>query len=124
MTEGEIKVSGLTQLELRELEEKLGKGSVRVIDKSDATLREPLTIIAAVAISSVALKALTVIATRPRSGTKKSITLETLLGKYTYTREEQSSGTPPPKQIEAIGKALSIDLKALGSIAKTSSTTD
>ncbi|MCK9913684.1 hypothetical protein MXD81_31330 [Microbacteriaceae bacterium K1510] len=121
--ESEIIVRGLTQLELRELEEKLGSTSVKVVDGADGNFREPLTlIVAAIALSSLALNAITLIATRPTKTSRRSITIEHDVGgerrSFTFSEETKSSDAPQPKQIEEIGKALHIDLKSLASIAK------
>ncbi len=70
-------------------------------------------IVATVALSSAALTALTVIATRRQTSTKRSITITSKEKSYTFNEETRSSGPPSSDEIEKIGKALSIDLKTL-----------
>lgn len=119
MTEN-LTVTGLTQLELRELEDALGEASVKQIGQipPDANFPEPTTmIIAAVALSALALKTLAIIATKPRKSGAREIVIEKVDGQTKCTiwfKETFSeSGAPSERAIEAIGKALNIDLKSL-----------
>ncbi len=115
-----LTVSGLTPLELRELEAALGESSVKEVGQipPDAKFSDPTTIIiAAVALSALALKTLAIIATRPRKAGTREIVIERTDGRTKCTiwiKETSSeSGAPPERTIEAIGKALNIDPKDL-----------
>jgi hypothetical protein len=72
MADNELIVTGLTQLELRELEKALGKSSITSKTDKTSKFREPITlIIATVAISSAAITALTIILTRTQDQFKR-----------------------------------------------------
>ncbi len=119
-----ITVSGLTPLELRELEGKLGKAAVQGAGtaSSDGSFREPATlVIATIALSSLALNALAIILSRPKATKKRKVTLLFEEGdrKITaeYEEESQAVGPPPAEVVEKIGKALAFDPKSLPEMA-------
>jgi len=120
MKEEILTITGLTPLEVRELESKVGRGAVQTIGHrpSNAAFREPISlVIATVGLSSLALSALAVIATRPKQSLKRVIRIERKKGDETlaiaFEEEAFSSEAPDPKVVEKIGKALRIDLKSL-----------
>jgi hypothetical protein len=115
-----LTVTGLTPLELRELEDALGEDAVKEVGQipPDANFPEPTTmIIATVLLSALALKTLAILINKPRKGGSREILIEKIdaHGKCTiWIKEAQSeSGAVPERTIEAIGKALNVDTKAL-----------
>lgn len=119
-----LTVTGLTPLELRELEDALGDASVEELGQipPDANFPEPtVMIIAGIVLTELALRTLAMIALRPRKSGTREIVIERTDGQQKLTiwfKESQSeSGAPSQPTIEAIGKALNVDLKALAEAA-------
>ena len=111
-----ITVSGLTPLEVRELKDKLGRNSVEELGKVPRSARFPEPIgllIAGVALSSAALNALAIIATRPKRSAKRVLKIEYKSKSKTYSVDLEediaASDAPPVEVVEKITKGLSID---------------
>jgi hypothetical protein len=124
MAGSRITINGLTPLELRELEQKLGKSAVEEGGNlgGDQAFPEPATlVIATIALSSLALNALAIILSRPKAVKKRKVTLifEDGYKKTTaeYEEETQAVGPPPADVVEKIGKALAFDPKSLPDMA-------
>jgi hypothetical protein len=125
MVKKTIKVSGLTPLEVRELEKTLGRQSVEELGTGprSANFPEPTTfLIAGVVLSSAALNALAIIAARPKRTAKRVLRIEYESEDKTYSVELEedlaASESPSPKVIEKITKGLSLDPKTLASLNK------
>ena len=114
-----LTVNGLTPLELRELENLLGKSSVEEVGSvpADTKFPEPMAIsIATITLSLAALNALAIIVTRPRKSGARELRIERTEKKLIITLKEDVSisESPPADVVEKIGKTLAIDLKSLG----------
>ncbi len=130
MSQTDVLVEGLTPLELRELESKLGPSAITIISPpSDSPkFHEPTTIIIiSLAVSSLALTTLAIIATRPKKTKKRSITIKRKREgedlSVTINDELFESGAPNAKVVQEISKALSIDLNALAKATSEGSNT-
>jgi hypothetical protein len=113
-----LMINGLTQLELRELEEKLGKEIEEMSVSSGSAHNEPATlVIAAVLISARAIEALTIILMRRihRRDFGIDISRETKDERLVIKihDEDFSSDAPKKEIIAALIKALALDPKVL-----------
>ena len=118
-----LTINGLTQLELRELEEKLGKGIEEVGVTRGSAHNEPATIvIAAVIISASAIEALTTILMRRihKRDFGIDISRETKDEKLAIKIHDQDFSSDAPKKeiIAALGKAFALDPKILSQAMK------
>jgi hypothetical protein len=128
-----VTVAGITPLELRELESKL-PGAVTIVEENPAPQRpgtahpEPVTaIVVTVTLTALALQTLAIIVTRPRKGSRQDITVkrrtkdETL--SITVKSEQYASEAPKKEVIDAIAKALKVDLSKLSTVGTDKSDT-
>jgi hypothetical protein len=120
-----ITISGLTPLEVRELENKLGENSVTELGNvsPSANFPEPVgLLIATVVLSMAALNALAIIATRPKKSAKRILKVEYTSDSETYSIDLEedivASESPEAKVVEKITKGLSLDPKTLEALTK------
>lgn len=109
-----LTVTGLTPLELRELEDALGEFAIEETGQvpPDANFPEPTAlIVAAVELSSLALTTLAILLARPRKTVSRRLTITREDGREILSYEETGSEIDAPTQstVDAIGKALKVD---------------
>lgn len=120
----EVEISGLTNLELRELERILGEQNIRKLPagREGNAHREPGLVVASVILGSAIIAATTIILSKNKETSGRDITIKRTKNSEEEILEVQlseiyeKSSAPDQETIEKIADVFKVDMSALASV--------